>query len=101
MDLADLGTRRLSWRRLRNIIKRLPATSSYWSEVNGPGFTVEAQLLDLLLFVTRKVHHGKGREPEPLLPALSPKKLMVASLPAARMREELAKWRNGGMPNFT
>lgn len=45
MDLLDLGTERLSWRRFRNLVDRLPVGSQLYRDLHGDGWTATEHLL--------------------------------------------------------
>lgn len=101
VDLAALGTPHLSWRRLRNLIDRLPRHSHFRQELDGPAWSVTDSLLDLLLYVQQMAASGGDAKAELLAPQYRTKKPTRPIVPADRMRAELAKWRNGETPDFT
>jgi len=104
LDLSDVGTPRLSWRRFRNIMGRLPRTSETSREIHGEvvDWGITETLLNALLYVTQAAHYGgKGPKPEMIpIPRSRVARAIAPRVSRERMKHELAKWRAGEVPNF-
>lgn len=98
VDLAEIGTPRLSWRRLRNLVARLPRTSQTWQDREGPAWSITDQLLDMHLFVTRMqaTAERQRKKVKPFAPEHQPRPKPVTTRRLSV--DELAAWKAGALP---
>lgn len=97
--MADLGTDRLTWRRLGLLIRHLPSDSATYAEIHGPQAAwrvtdyLLANVADQLAGANWQRGGGKGRRPQPLPRPRSAVEQRARKREMERMAAKHADWK--------
>lgn len=97
VDLADLGTARLTWRRAVNLVSRLGHDTQIALEMGAPVWSRTDQLLRLVLWTLHATNwDGKGKRPQPIPMPPNPYTDPVTPVVVTdKARDALARWKAG------